>query len=230
MALQEVRLDELVEDLSIYPRGSVSMVHVQDLLLALDSGNPLPEPIIDARTRKIVDGFHRVRAYRKRLGDDGIIRAEIREYGSDAEMLLASARLNAVHGLRLSRYDQRHVVIKARALGLADDDTAEALGVTPIRLKMINVMQANSDSGPVALKRGVEHLGGRYLTVEQLAEIKRMRGGRTRDKVTELARLLHSEGLVPVAEDPLLRQSLAELALAIAEALAPFTEPAGSPE
>ena len=222
MALGQVRLSELVEDQRIYPRGSVSMVHVADLLLALDAGNTLPAPVVDRRTRKIVDGFHRIRAQRKRLGEDGIIDVEFEDYAGDAEMFIASVEYNAPHGLRLSRYDQRVTIIKARALGLDDDTTATALGVTPVRISAITILQANSDAGPVPLKQGVGHLGGRYLTSEQLAEIRKMRGGRTRDKVTELDRMLQTEGLVPLAQDPALRQSLAGLALTIAEVLAPY--------
>lgn len=222
MAIEQVRLSELVEDFNVYPRGSVSEMHVADLVLALDAGNTLPHPLADRATRKIVDGFHRIRAWRKRLGDDGVIEVSIREFADDAAMLLESARLNSVQGLRLSRYDQRHVVIKARALGLPDDAVAVALGVTPVRLTNITVMTAQSEAGPVPLKRGVAHLGSQYLTTGQLTEIRRMRGGSTRGKVTELTRLLREEGMVPVESDPVLRQSLAELAGMIAGVLAPY--------
>src|SRR6266700_122704 len=95
---ERISLSELVEDLSIYPRGAVDNVRVDDLCYALDAGNVLPPPLVDRATRKIVDGFHRVRAYRKRLGDDGVIDAELEDFASDAEMLLRSAQLNAVHG------------------------------------------------------------------------------------------------------------------------------------
>lgn len=222
MAVEQVPLAELVEDLGIYPRGSVSEVHVSDLVLALDAGNALPPPVIDRDTRKLVDGFHRARAYRKRLGEDGVIECDIREFADDAAMLLESARLNSVQGLRLGRYDQRVTVIKARQLGIADDDTAGALGVTPVRLKSITVMTAESETGPVPLKRGVQHLGGRYLTGGQMLEIRRMRGGSARGKATELARLLREDGMVPIESDPPLRQALAELAATIGEVLAPY--------
>lgn len=224
MAMESVRIDTLVEDLSIYPRGHVSEIHVSDLVNALDAGNELPPPVIDAATRKVVDGFHRIRAYRKRLGGEAVIIADVRQYASDAAMLLESTRLNGPHGLRLSRYDQRVMVIKARALGLSDDDTAEALGVTPVRLRRIVVLQAVSDDGPVALKRGVEHLGGRYLTPGQFAEIRKMRGGTARAKTAELTRLLREDGLVPLESDPALRDSLAELAGQISVALAPYAD------
>lgn len=80
-------------------------------------------------------------------------------------------------------------------------------------------MQAQSSEGPVPLKRGVGHLGGRYLSPEQVREIRHMRGGAARAKVNEMIRLLRQDGLVPVDADPELRRALAELAQIIGEVL-----------
>lgn len=220
MAIEQVRLSDLAEDLSIYPRGSVSDVRVADLAYALDAGAVLPPPVADRETRKIVDGFHRVRAYRRRLGDDGVISVDVREFGDQAAMLLESARLNSEHGLPLGRYDQRVTHIRARQLGASDDQIASALHVTPARLLQVIVRQADSEEGPVPLKRGTEHLGGSYLTSEQVAEIRRMRGAPARAKVTELTRLLQQD-LAPVDKDPELRTALAALAAVIGDVLSP---------
>jgi hypothetical protein len=221
MTTEQIKLSDLVEDLNIYPRGSVSEVRVSDLAYALDAGD-VPPPVTDHRTRKIVDGFHRVRAHRKRLGPDGAIDADVQEFGSDLEMLLASARLNSPHGLPLGRYDQRIMLIKARQLGADDEQIARALRVTPSRLLQVVIRQASSDEGPVALKHGTEHLGGAYLTADQVTEIRRMRGAPARSKVFELTRLLR-QGLVPVSTDPDLRVAMAELADVIEAALQPYT-------
>jgi hypothetical protein len=216
---EQVKLSDLVEDLDIYPRGMVSDVRVGDLVYALDAGVALPDPVIDRATNKIVDGFHRVRALRKRLGDGGVIEADVREYADDVAMLLESARLNSGHGLPLGRYDQRVVSIRARKLGASEEEIASALSVTPARLLQIEVRVARSDEGDVALKRGVEHLGGAYLNADQVAEIRRMRGAPARAKVAELNRMLR-QGLAPVAQDPELRLALAELVQTIEAALA----------
>lgn len=220
--IETVTLAELVEDLEIYPRGSVSEVHVSDLVYALDAGAQLPPPVIDRATRKIIDGFHRIRALRKRLGAAASIEADVQEFADDAAMLLESARLNSPHGLALGRYDQRVVHIKAKALGATDEQVAGALGVTVTRLLQITVMEAKSDQGDVALKRGMGHLGGQYLSRGQVEEIRRARGAPARMKVTELARQLRQD-LLPVKIDPELRAALAELATVIGEVLAPYT-------
>lgn len=219
MAVERVKLSELVEDLTIYPRGSVSDVRVSDLVYALDAGAALPPLVIDQATRKVIDGFHRARAWRRRLGADGLVEADVREFDGDLAMAMESARLNAHHGLPLGRYDQRVAYLRIKELGGADEEIAAALGVTPTRLLQVVVRQAASPGGPVPLKRGLEHLGGSYLTDEQAAEIRRMRGAPARSKVRELTRLLR-QGLAPVGADPDLRAALAELAAVIAETLA----------
>jgi hypothetical protein len=220
--IERVALDTLVEDFTIYPRGSVSEVRVADLIYSIDAGEIPPPPVIDQATRKIVDGFHRTRAWRKRLGDNGTIDADVQEFADDLAMLNESASINRKQGLPLGRYDQRVVHIKAKALGATDDEIAATLGVTPTRLLQIVVREARSDAGDVPLKRGVEHLGGAYLNADQVAEIRRMRGAPARAKAAELTRMLQN-GLAPVAQDPELRNALTELAAAIATALAPFT-------
>jgi hypothetical protein len=215
---ETVDLASLTEDLEIYPRGSVSEMHVTDLRYALDAGAVLPPPVIDRATMKIVDGFHRIRAQRRHLGDEASIEAEVRDFADDAEMLLESARLNSPHGLPLGRYDQRVFAIKARKLGAADDDIAGALGVTPARLLTISVMVAKSDNGDVALKGGTKHLGGSYLSPEQVAEIRRQRGAPARSKAAELTRMLR-QNLAPVATDPDLRLALVDLSVAIQDVM-----------
>lgn len=218
--IETVALSELVEDLEIYPRGSVSMVRVGDLVYAMEAGAQLPPPVIDRDTRKIVDGFHRARAQRKRLGEDGTIDADVQEFADDAAMLLESARLNSVHGQPLGRYDQRVVHIKAKALGVSDEEVAGALNITTTRLLSVSIMEAKAEDGgaDVPLKQGFKHLGGSYLTREQINEVRKARGAPARAKVGELTRLLRT-GLLPIEHDPELRAMLAELAAVIGSSL-----------
>ncbi len=223
MTAARMRLSDLVEDEAVYPRGSVSLIRVDDYAYALDAGAQFPPPVIDEATRKIVDGFHRTRAMRKRWGDDAEIDVDVQAFADDAEMLATSARLNNPQGLPLSRLDQRVFYIRAKALGMSDEEAASALGVTVDRVIKVAVMTAQGDDGPVALKQPMGHLGGNYLTQEQVAAIKSARAAPARAKVAEMTRLLRLE-LLPLKLSPALRTELAELATVIGEALAPFGE------
>jgi hypothetical protein len=218
---EPVKVGELVEDLDIFPRRSVSDVRIDDMCYALDAGKVLPPILADRATRKIVDGIHRHRAYLKRLSAEAVIEAEFREFASNLEMLLESARVNAPQGMPLGRVDQSVVYIKAKQLVASDADIADVLGVTTTRLVRVQIRQANSSGGPVPLPHGTEHLGGSYLSDEQVAELRRQRGATTLTKVRELAGLLNQD-LAPLGSDPVLRQELATLAGLITEKLAAY--------
>lgn len=214
---EKLRLDSLVEDLKVYPRGAVSDMRVDDLAYAHDAGSVLPPIVVDRKTRKIVDGFHRARALRKRLGKDASVPCVVREFADDAEMLLESARLNSGHGLPLGRHDQRVVVLRARQLGAQNEDIAAALGITPQRLTAIAIRVAQSDDGEVPLKRGTEHLSGHYLNKDQVDKIRKMRGAPIAAKARELSGLIQS-GIAPMS-DPDVQASLRELLMVIDVAL-----------
>lgn len=225
MAEGLARLSELEEDPDIYPRGNVSNMHVADLLYALEAGATLPPPVVDTKSRKIVDGFHRVRALRRWHGtDEAEITVDFQDYADDVAMLLESARLNARHGLPLQRLDQTHVAIKARKFGAADDEIASALGVTPERLVRIEIKVAKSEHGLVPVKYGARHLAGTFINPAQVDALRRMRGGTARSKAAELLSLLRT-GIAPVDSDPDLRLSLSELVDQINASLAAFGDP-----
>lgn len=219
----EAPLSWLTEDPEVYPRNNVSAVHVDDLVHALNAGATLPDPVADAATGILVDGFHRTRALRRFLDDDdAVIGVQVRDFPDKAAMLIASARLNSAHGLSLSRYDQKLVIVKARQVGIADADIAGALNMPVERLIRISVLVAE-DSGGIAvpLKNGTAHLAGHRLSDEQISALRRARGGSARSKADDLARTLQT-GIAPVSHDPALRLALAELRKEIDAALAPF--------
>lgn len=222
---EQVLLSSLKEDEDVYPRGSVSSMHVDDLVNAIDAGAQLPPPLIDRETRIIVDGFHRVRAWRRRLGDDGVIDVLVDDFGSRPEMLLKSAQLNASHGLALGRLDQKVVIIKARGMGATDTQIASALGITGDRVTRLAIRVATApDGSQLPVKRGAEHLSGQFLDDAQAMMLRRMRGGSATGKARELTGLLTSR-IAPVETDGDLRLALAELAEAITSALAAVREP-----
>lgn len=218
MVKKTMALAELVEDFNLYPRHQVSDIHVGDMVRALQAGMTLPPPIIDQATKRIVDGFHRIRAYKRHLGEEAKILVELRGYDSEGELFLDAARLNAGHGRKLDRHDQVRIIYRARELGVSDDLIAVSLNVPAERVTELEVRIATGPAGEsVATKLGAHHLGGRVVTAEQLEAMRGMRGARTGRLIRELSELLESG--VANLEDTGVRQQLQLLANLIAQKL-----------
>jgi hypothetical protein len=209
--LRTVALMSLVEDFHVYPRHAVSSMHVLDIVRALEAGQDLPPPVVDAKTLRVVDGFHRVRALRRHLGDDAKVQVDARTYDSDAALFIDAATLNASHGRRLDRHDQVRVIYRARELGADDHLIAVALAVPDERVTKLEVRIATGPAGEsVATKLGATHLGGRTLDDEQVKALREMRGAQISRPIREITRQLEA-GIVNL-DDPTTREQLLHLA------------------
>lgn len=177
MALKTVRASDCVVDPSLWPRKSVSASNIAALRAAREAGAKLPPIVVDAATMRIVDGVHRREEVLRSDGDDATLRAELREYSSDAELFLDAVRLNAVHGEKLTAYDRAHTAIRAEELGIDPDLVASALSITVDQLGKLTVRKTALDSNgsPVPIKRTIAHLAGRTLSPRQ--EIGNRRAG-----------------------------------------------------
>src|SRR5208283_55156 len=60
--MKKIALSELILDPEIYPRAEVSSMNVSSIKNALRAGITLPPIIIDKKSRRIIDGAHRVTA------------------------------------------------------------------------------------------------------------------------------------------------------------------------
>lgn len=169
-------LAALVEDMGTYPRHHVDEQYVGQLAEALRAGASLPPVVADKASRRLVDGWHRVRAYRRVLGAAGVIDVELRTYPNEAALLFDAIAGNAGHGRKLDRIDQVRSVLLAEAAGLAAEQIAAALRVTPERVRTLRIRVAFAPAPPgvpgggpikIALKRPVLHLAGKALTPEQ---------------------------------------------------------------
>src|SRR5262245_36857156 len=117
MMLKEMKLADLIEDPTLYPRNTVDDTHVGELVKALASGALLPPIIVDAASLRVVDGVHRRRAHLRFFGDDAIANVDARDFADDAAFFLEAVALNSIHGRRLDRADQTRIVLKLRELG-----------------------------------------------------------------------------------------------------------------
>jgi hypothetical protein len=224
----------LIEDWDIYPRHAVNNSHVNSLYEALAAGDTLPPPRIDTATHRIVDGFHRIRAYRKHLGDDASITVDLNSYPTELALLEDAVRLNAAHGAKLETQDLTRATILLRRLGATTDTIAATLSVTPSKLEKIAARIVIVQSGdhreeqPAKpslwpTKTGETHV----ITGDQYRVHKSSSGWRHRQTIKQLRKELDN-GLVTLNEPTI--TALKELRNAIDIALNRVTLPETLPE
>lgn len=217
MPPQKVALSSLVEDFDVYPRHDVDAVHVSELVEAITAGAKLPPPVVDASTMRIVDGWHRVRAWRRVLGEDGQITVEVVKYASEQDLLLDAVQRNAVHGKRLQRIDQVRIIHMAEQRGIPEIKIRAALQITEDQARRLRVRIAveKPTREPVVLKRALLHLSGRSLTAAQAAAVRSAPGTQYSLLVQQLLDAAR-HGFLD-AEDERLRDLVEELVEALQE-------------
>lgn len=127
--MERVRLSEMVLDFNLYPRAEVDAVNRAAITAAIEAGEVMPPIILDSKSKRIIDGFHRYYSYKKVYGEDFEAEAILNEYESEAAMWADAIKHNARHGRRLSSHDIAHIVSKNGDM-LSMTALAEALGRT----------------------------------------------------------------------------------------------------
>jgi hypothetical protein len=193
--IKTLPLTTLVEDFSLYPRNRVDDTHVSDLVRALQSGAELPPIIADAATKRIVDGFHRRRAYLRMLGPEAAAKVELRRYRNEAALFLEAVELNAHHGRKLDRHDQSRIVLRLRELQVDDRTIALTLHVPEqqVQTLSVRVVYEASTGTPQPIKRGLEHMKGQTVTADQMTVIDSVRSADVGRLALELTRLLDAQ-------------------------------------
>lgn len=225
MTKAKVKLSELIEDFDIYPRHSVDSSHVSELARAIQAGEDLPLVIVDKKTKRIVDGFHRTRAWRKVLGRGGEIEADLRSYASEKDLLKEAIERNARQGRKLDQQDRSRSALLLERHGVTVKEIAVTLATTEQRVQeLINVRVVfvkPSQDEPDGTVSPPEKQPGKppaypqagnpppVLTPEQYKVMRSSSGWRTAQTVTQLTRELES-GLVDVSA-PGLREKLLRL-------------------
>lgn len=168
---------DLVEDLSVYPRHAVDEANVTSLVRALESGATLPPIVVDKASKRIVDGIHRGRAYRRVLGAAGAVDVDLRSYKDEASLLLDAVAMNAVHGRQFDAIDRTRAVLMLEKQGVETLKIAAALHIPEAHVQKIKVRVATAThmsdqtvpgTRRIVLKRPVHHLAGTKLTDEQV--------------------------------------------------------------
>ena len=202
----------LVLDRDLSPRARLNSNHVRQLAEAIRAGAKLPPIVVERGTSRVVDGFHRVEAYRRVYGQEALIEAGERDYAGEGELFLDSVRLNAIHGSRLATYDQLRCISIAERLSIDPSLIAGALSVRPSYVGELSIRRTGTElstSAPVPLKRTIEHMRGRSLNAAQI-EVNAKLGGQSQTFYLRQVNLLAETDLFDL-NDPGVREGLRRL-------------------
>jgi hypothetical protein len=211
-----MKCSQLVEDFDLYPRADVDDTHVTHIAEAIEAGAEIPPLWICSKSKRIVDGFHRRRAWMRIHGDDADISVILKDYASEGDLFLDAMRLNASHGRNMSSYDRTRAIAIAETLGIEPDAVATALNMTVERITSWKHERACKIEGTRRLgylKQPIRHMQGQTLTKEQADVIPKLGGNQQLFYVRQL-RMLIDNGMVDMENEVLLTE-LRELGLII---------------
>ncbi len=149
-----VSIDDIVFDISIYPRGEWAARTVERYSEALSAGEVLPPIVIEEGTNRLLDGLHRWKAHQQ-VGKD-TIEAEVHEVPAGVPAKLYAASLSARHGDRMTGDDLKHVAREvvaanaefsmqtvARLLGVGRDTVGRWVGDITDRRQAVRRIQSH---------------------------------------------------------------------------------------
>lgn len=166
--MSQVRIAEIIVDETLYPRHKISEGNILQLKEALRAGATLPPVVLDRETKKVIDGWHRVEAIRRLRGEGATIEAELRRYNTAQEMFRDAVALNNSQGLKLTTWDRVRSIIRMRELGASEEVVAQALSLTPDKVRKLMERTAETSSGEqVSLKGSMKQFSGQTITEEQ---------------------------------------------------------------
>ena len=172
--IEWVQVGTLVYDFGIYPRhhygDKIDENWVRDLRYVLRSGKQFHHPlIVDRKSKRVVDGFHRGHATEKENGPRGLIAVIYKTYKDDLEMLRESGLINKRHGKPMDRQDQIHYALVCQEHGMPASEISDILAMP--EKKLLDFLDRrtalNEDGEAVALKRSAENMAGKTLTFQQ---------------------------------------------------------------
>ena len=166
---KQMSISELILDENLYPRHKISSYNVSMMVEALQAGAKMPPIVVDAKTHKVIDGYHRVYAVKRIHGGSAKISVELRQYVNEKEMFRDAVRLNSKHGQNLTKWDKTRCLTFSKKFDIKLVDIIVDLNLTMETAKeMLKVRTATTVSGEaVSLKGSVSDLAGEKLTLEQ---------------------------------------------------------------
>ena len=204
--MRKLKASELVFDGGVYPRGRVDPQNIGYIAQAIQAGAAMPPVVVCKKSKRIVDGIHRVRANQKLYGMDAEIECVEKTYRNDQELFKDAMRYNSVHGQNLTTFDRSHCVQLAESLGIDDAAVAECLNVSPDWIgKLRTDRSAVSGKLHVPIKRTIAHKAGQTLTKEQVGANEKLSGMNQVFYVNQIITLIESD-LLNLADDNLMER------------------------
>jgi len=208
--MSKIAIGKLIFDYGLYPRSDVDRQHIANMSAALDAGVEFPPVIIDKKSKRIVDGFHRGKMYQQKYDDNYKIEVIEKSYGSEKEILLDAIRLNANHGQTLSKHDRVRCILLSEKLKIDKMEVASALSMTVEKVKQLRVervgeLKVGRTIQSVPLKRTIRHMSGRRLTKRQSEVNEHISGMDQKFYVNQLIMLIES-GLLNRNDEILLQR------------------------
>ena len=218
--VKRIKIPKLKLDYKLYPRQRLNSYHVDEIVEALKAGVHMPPITVDKSSYRVVDGWHRIEAFRKLWGKDAQIDAELKEYASEAEVFQDSIRLNASHGQALSAMDEAHCLAKAQDFKLEPAVVATLLNITTERAEeLVSNRLAISADGPIVLKGSTAFMAGRRLTQEQVDYNRKAGGLHPTFYINQVASMIESDSVN--WEDERIVNGLKRLSQILEESLKP---------
>jgi len=163
--IKRIKVSELLLDYELYPRMQIDSNNVSQMVEALRAGIELPPIVVDKKSLRVSDGFHRVRAHQRVNGANAEISVVFKTYETDVDIFCDAVRLNAGHGRQLSPYDKARCIAKAEGYKLEPKAISSLLNMTIERYSQMKAERFALYQGePIVLKRTLGHLAGRDLT------------------------------------------------------------------
>lgn len=204
--MRKLKVSSIVLDFDLYPRNNIDAHNVRCIVDALAAGAEVPPIVIDKKTKRVVDGFHRVKAFRQHYGEDATIEAIEKSYRDDAELFLDAVRYNGAHGARLDPCDRTRCVHISERLGLSVEQVAGVLHMPVDKLAKLRVNRtAQSGKLHVPLKRTIQHKAGQKLTKKQVEANEHLSGMNQVFYANQLIWLIESD-LLDTTDDNLMER------------------------
>lgn len=204
--MRKMKAAELILDFDLYPRNNVDSHNVRALSDVISEGGELPPVIADKKSKRVVDGVHRVKATIKVFGADAEIAVIEKVYKTEADMFLDAIRYNASHGAKLDTCDRTHCLIVAERLGIPADSVAGVLHIPIVKAtRLLSGRTARMGNLTVPLKRTIQHKAGMKLTKRQQEANENLSGMRQVFYVNQLIELIESE-LIDLSDERLVER------------------------